>query len=237
MRQKQRARRMGRTWTSFSRPCGGLRGRAPGSRFTQRKGNKRSSSSVACAPSSVRLDRSVVRRHCRDPDGRSSRRELLRVQAQVGGPGRVPGGALRIAARADELVRVAGGADGNRRLPVGQGRFASLAPACRAQSAPLARLGVRRGSLQAPDGERCPQVGVSQALIARSEMEACGRPKRGEVPERGNIDRGQHPKRGGRCLEPAMTLRCASCWQASAGQCRVAGKAHPFFRGRLGGNH
>ena len=139
----------------------------------------------------------VWRCHSCDPEGRRPSSALLRVKAQVGGPGSVPGGALVIAARADELVRIAGGADGRWEQPVGQGRVASLAPACRAQAAALAGLGMSRGSLQAPNGERRPQVGVLQALAAGCEVRARGRPKRSEVPENGPIDRGQHQREAG----------------------------------------
>ena len=120
---------------------------------------------------------------------------------------------------------------------MGQGRLASLAPARRAQSAPLARLGVRRGPLQAPDGERRPQVGVPQALAARGEMEARGRPKRCEVPKRGSIDRGQHPNKGGRCPrandDAAVCIVLASLPRPLQG----GGECGPFSCGRLGGNH
>ena len=57
------------------------------------------------------------------------------MQVLVGRPRGLPGGAPRLAARTDQVVLVAGGADGYRRQPLSQGRLAGFAPTRRAQPA------------------------------------------------------------------------------------------------------
>ena len=134
-----------------------------------------------------------------------------------------PSGALRLAARADQVVRVASGTNGHRRRPLSQGRLASLAPACRAQPAALAGLEVRRRRPQAQDSKRCPQVKVAESRVSRSEVEARSRSKRRKLLQRGHINRGQHSKYVWRALALSQR-RCAGDARSQLRRCIVRGR-------------